>query len=72
MTTQEQIYLFIVEYTRENLYPPTVREICKAVKLKSASTVHSHLQNLEKKGLLELGGTSRAIKLIGFSLEKKG
>lgn len=50
--TQEIILSFIKNEIREKGYPPTVREICEAVSLKSTSTVHGHLQRLEKKGLL--------------------
>lgn len=50
--TQEKILEFIKQEIREKGYPPSVREICQAVSLKSTSTVHGHLQRLEKKGLL--------------------
>ena len=45
----------ILEYIKSQLlakgYPPSVREICEAVHLKSTSSVHSHLETLEKNGL---------------------
>ena len=45
----------ILEYIKETIlkkgYPPAVREICEAVRLKSTSSVHSHLEQLEKNGL---------------------
>lgn len=50
--TQEIILEFIKKEIREKGYPPSVREICDAVSLRSTSTVHGHLQRLEKKGLL--------------------
>lgn len=50
--TQEKILEFIKQEIRDKGYPPSVREICQAVSLKSTSTVHGHLQRLEKKGLL--------------------
>ena len=44
----------ILEYMKEQIlskgYPPTVRDICEAVNLKSTSSVHSHLETLEKNG----------------------
>lgn len=60
-----QIYEYIKKQINEKGYPPTVREICSAVGLKSTSTVHSHLITLEKKGLIKRDPTKpRAIELI--------
>ena len=50
--TQQRILEYIENYREENGYPPSVREIGQAVDLKSTSTVHGHLNRLEKKGLL--------------------
>lgn len=50
--TQQLILDYIVEQTKVKGYPPSVREIGEAVGLKSTSTVHGHLQRLEKKGVL--------------------
>ena len=50
--TQQRILEYIRDYQKVNGYPPSVREIGKAVGLKSTSTVHGHLMRLEKKGLL--------------------
>lgn len=50
---QEEIYDFLKEYVEDKGYPPTVREICEAVSLKSTSTVHGHLTRLERKGLIK-------------------
>lgn len=49
---QQAIYEFIYNYYKENGYPPAVREICDAVGLRSPSTVHTHLKNMERKGIL--------------------
>jgi repressor LexA len=49
---QREIYDFIVRYSEEQGYPPTVREIGEAVGLASPSTVHAHLANLERAGML--------------------
>ncbi len=49
---QEEILEFMKTEVREKGYPPSVREICQAVNLKSTSTVHGHLAQLEKKGLI--------------------
>ncbi len=50
---QQQIYDFIVEFTSAHGYPPSVREICAAVDLKSPSTVHSHLKTLSTLGYID-------------------
>lgn len=50
--TQKKILEYIERSTHENGYPPSVREICEAIGLKSTSTVHGHLVRLEKKGKL--------------------
>ncbi|MDD6681926.1 MAG: transcriptional repressor LexA [Clostridiales bacterium] len=50
--TQQRILDYIENYIEVNGYPPSVREIGQAVELKSTSTVHGHLNRLEKKGLL--------------------
>ena len=48
---QKEVYDFLLKYTNDKGYPPSVREICEAVSLKSTSTVHGHLKRLEKKGV---------------------
>src|ERR1044072_8734827 len=52
---QQEIFDFIKRYSARHGYPPTVRDIGKAVGLASSSTVHAHLANLEKVGLLRRG-----------------
>jgi repressor LexA len=65
-TRQQEIWQFLAEYVDEHGYPPTVREIGEAVGLASPSTVHAHLANLERAGLLRRDPTKpRAIELIG-------
>src|SRR5687767_6779430 len=62
---QKEIFDFIRKYAEKTGYPPTVREIGKAVGLTSSSTVHAHLANLEKIGLLRRDPTKpRAIELL--------
>jgi len=62
---QKEIFDFIRTYASKTGYPPTVREIGKAVGLHSSSTVHAHLANLEKVGLLRRDPTKpRAIELL--------
>jgi repressor LexA len=62
---QQEIFDFIKRYSAMNGYPPTVRDIGKAVGLASSSTVHAHLANLEKVGLLRRDPTKpRAIELL--------
>ena len=61
---QRKIYDYLLNYQREHGYPPAVREIGAAMNLKSSSTVHFHLKNLEKAGLLFIEpGKGRAITL---------
>ena len=63
---QQEIWDFLVEYTDRHGYPPTVREIGGAVGLASPSTVHAHLANLERAGLLHRDPTKpRALELTG-------
>ncbi|WP_354697897.1 LexA repressor [Paraconexibacter sp. AEG42_29] len=62
---QQEIFDFIKRYSADNGYPPTVRDIGKAVGLASSSTVHAHLANLEKLGLLRRDPSKpRAIELF--------
>jgi repressor LexA len=63
---QQQIWNFLVEYVDRHGYPPTVREIGEEVGLASPSTVHAHLANLERAGLLRRDPTKpRALELLG-------
>jgi repressor LexA len=63
---QQQIWNYLVEYVDGHGYPPTVREIGERVGLASPSTVHAHLANLERAGLLRRDPTKpRALELIG-------
>jgi repressor LexA len=65
-TRQQEIWQFLAEYVDTHGYPPTVREIGDAVGLASPSTVHAHLANLERAGLLRRDPTKpRAIELVG-------
>ncbi len=62
---QQEIVDFIKKYSAKYGYPPTVRDIGKAIGLTSSSTVHAHLSNLEKVGLLRRDPTKpRAIELL--------
>src|ERR1700748_3494570 len=62
---QKEIFDFIRKYAAKTGYPPTVREIGKAVGLHSSSTVHQHLANLERIGLLKRDPSKpRAIELF--------
>ena len=60
---QEEILEYIKSQTLQRGYPPAVREICDAVHLKSTSSVHSHLETLEKNGYIRRDPTKpRAIE----------
>ena len=69
---QKEIFDYIRKYAAKTGYPPTVREIGKAVGLTSSSTVHAHLANLEKIGLLRRDPTKpRAIELLVEKTKQK-
>ena len=62
---EQKILDFVKHEVRENGYPPTVREVCKALDIKSTSTVHKDLANLEKQGCLKRSPSKRrAIMLV--------
>ncbi len=72
-TRQQEIWQFLATYVDEHGYPPTVREIGDAVGLASPSTVHAHLANLDRAGLIRRDPTKpRAIELIGRRREEAG
>jgi repressor LexA len=62
---QQEIFDFIKSYSSKHGYPPTVRDIGKAIGLTSSSTVHAHLANLEKAGMLRRDPTKpRALEIL--------
>ncbi len=68
---QQEIFEFIKRYSARHGYPPTVRDIGKAIGLTSPSTVHAHLTNLEKVGLLRRDPSRpRALELLVDSAKK--
>lgn len=67
---QEEILTYIKDEILQKGYPPTVRDICDAVNLKSTSSVHAHLETLEKKGYIRRDPTKpRAIEIIDDSFQ---
>jgi repressor LexA len=74
---QRQTLQYVAETVAERGYPPSVREICEALGLASSSTVHSHLQALQRKGYVRIDPTKpRAIELLfdpetGLAAEKR-
>ncbi|MBI4172993.1 MAG: transcriptional repressor LexA [Actinobacteria bacterium] len=69
---QQEIWQFLVDYVGRHGYPPTVREIGEAVGLASPSTVHAHLANLERAGLIKRDPTKpRALDLVGHRRERQ-
>ena len=71
---QAEILAYIKEQIMEKGYPPTVREICAAAHLKSTSSVHSHLETLEKNGYIRRDPTKpRAIEIVDdeFNLTRR-
>ena len=68
---QQEIYQFILAYASEHGYPPSVREIGDAVGLTSTATVHVHLKNLERRGLISRNpGKQRSIQIADVPIEK--
>ena len=69
---QQEIYEYLKIYTENKGYPPSVREICEAVGLKSTSSVHGHLKKLESKGLIKRDPTKpRALEIIDNSVKRE-
>ena len=70
---QQEIFDFIRTYSEKHGYPPTVRDIGKAVGLASSSTVHAHLSNLEKLGVLRRDPSKpRALELLDRATRSAG
>ncbi|MDD3341423.1 MAG: transcriptional repressor LexA [Bacilli bacterium] len=62
---QDEILLFMKEYIVSHGFPPTVREIGKALGVSSPATIHAHLANLERKGMIKKDGSkNRAIEIL--------
>lgn len=71
---QQEILEYIKECILKKGYPPAVREICEAVRLKSTSSVHSHLESLEQNGYIRRDPTKpRAIEILDdeFALTRR-
>ena len=69
---QQQIYDYILAFSDEHGYPPSVREIAEAVQLKSPATVHFHLKGLREAGYIsQAEGKTRAITVVGGDAGKK-
>lgn len=67
---QEEILSYIKDVILQKGYPPTVRDICDAVHLKSTSSVHAHLETLEKNGYIKRDPTKpRAIEILDDSFQ---
>lgn len=72
-TKQLEILRYIYDTVERRGFPPTVREICAAVKLSSTSTVHGHLARLERKGLLIKDATKpRALEITNEGKKELG
>lgn len=67
---QQEILEYIKQQILERGFPPSVRDICEAVRLKSTSSVHSHLETLEKNGYIRRDPTKpRAIEILDDSFQ---
>ena len=65
----KELLSFIVEYTKEHLFPPTIREMCEAIGVSSTSTVHTRLQKLERMDEIRVNDNGR-ITITGYHLEE--
>lgn len=66
-----EVYQYLVDYTKKNLFPPTVGEIRDGTSIQSTGTIYSILCRLENKGLIEvIRETPRGIKLKGYKIVK--
>lgn len=72
MESKAKVYNFLVEYIREHLYAPSIREICSATGLKSTSSVHECLHKLAEDGVIHMGQnlSPRCITLVGYKIIK--
>ena len=61
---QEQVLKYLKAFTEENGYPPSVRDICQGVGLKSTSSVHAHLKSLEKAGYIKRDGNKTRALIV--------
>ena len=69
---QQQIYDYILAFSDQHGYPPSVREIAEAVHLKSPATVHFHLKGLREAGSIsQAEGKTRAITVVGGDAGRK-
>lgn len=69
-TKQSEILEYIKDQILKKGFPPSVREICEAVNLKSTSSVHAHLETLEKNGYIKRDSTkSRTIEILDDSFQ---
>ncbi len=72
---QQKVLDYVKEEIKKNGYAPSVREICKALDLKSTSTVHGYLSRLQKKGLIQKAALKpRTLRIVGTEdeVEDKG
>lgn len=66
---QKEILEYVVQYTFENLYQPSIRELCDHFKMASTNAMSAHLKALANKGYIEMGNlSSRALKFSDRAL----
>ena len=71
--TKEKIYNFILRYIEEYGYAPSIREIAEGIGLKSTSSVHSYLKQLQEDGKIEMrGNLPRTIRVTDYIFTRKG
>lgn len=70
-SAEERTYDAIVDFILEHGYPPTCRELCDMVGIKSTSTIHKRLMCIHNKGWITVQGAPRAIKVAGYKFIKE-
>ena len=68
---QRQILEYLKQEILQRGFPPSVREICEAVSLRSTSSVHAHLETLERKGYIKRDATKPAALVQSRELHRK-
>ncbi len=66
----EKAFAFIVEFEKEHMFPPTIREICEGVGVRSSSSVYNRLRKLESFGKIRIDENGR-ITIVGYEVVEK-
>ena len=67
--TDKRVLAYIIEYEKENLFPPSIREMCDALGVSSPATIHVRLQKLKEFDKIKIDDRGR-ITIVGYRLEE--